>query len=266
MSLAPFQHFATDAIHAGQPPDPRTGAVVVPISLATTFYQESPGKMQTGYEYGRTNNPTRQAYEECIAKLENGKHGLAFSSGMAATTTLVHLLRPGDEIIGVDDIYGGTNRYFNRVAAPFSNLIITLSPLNDIDAFKNQISEKTKMIWLETPTNPTLKVIDIQSIATAAHEVNPNIIVVVDNTFLSPYFQRPLDLGADVVLHSVSKYINGHSDVIGGIVIVKSDELNTRLRFLQNGIGAVQSPFDSFLAMRGVKTLAVRMKQHAEMH
>jgi len=262
MSQPSYKHFGTDCIHAGQEPDPVTGAVMTPISLSTTFVQKSPGQ-HTGYEYARTGNPTRNAYEACVAKCENGKHGLAFASGLAATATLLHLLKSGDEIIAMDDMYGGTNRYFHKVAQPFANLKFNLVDLTDAEAFENAMNENIKMVWIETPTNPTLKISDIQVLSDIAHGINSDVIVVVDNTFLSPYFQRPLDFGADIVLHSVSKYINGHSDVIGGIVVTNSDEINEKLRFLQNGMGAIQGVFSSFLAMRGLKTLHVRMKQHA---
>eukprot|EP01095_Lingulamoeba_sp_RSL-Kostka_P005065 TRINITY_DN16428_c0_g1_i1.p1 TRINITY_DN16428_c0_g1~~TRINITY_DN16428_c0_g1_i1.p1 ORF type:complete len:417 (-),score=174.38 TRINITY_DN16428_c0_g1_i1:215-1384(-) len=262
MSQPSYKNFGTDCIHAGQEPDPVTGAVMTPISLSTTFVQKSPGQ-HTGYEYARTGNPTRNAYEACVAKCENGKHGLAFASGLAATATLLHLLKSGDEIIAMDDMYGGTNRYFHKVAQPFANLKFNLVDLTNLEAFESAMNENIKMVWIETPTNPTLKISDIQALSDIAHAVNSEVIVVVDNTFLSPYFQRPLDFGADIVLHSVSKYINGHSDVIGGIVITNSDEINEKLRFLQNGMGAIQGVFSSFLAMRGLKTLHVRMKQHA---
>jgi len=258
-----FEHFATDAIHAGQEPDKVTGAVMIPISLATTFVQSSPG-LHTGYEYARTGNPTRNAYEACVAKLENGKYAVAFASGLAATSNILHLLNSGDEIVGSDDMYGGTNRYFHKIAQPFANLKFKLADLTNLEEVENAITENTKILWIETPTNPTLKIIDIKAVSEIAHNKNKDILVVVDNTFLSPYFQRPLDLGADIVLHSVSKYINGHSDVIGGIVITNLEDVNTKLKFLQNGMGAIASAFDSFLVLRGLKTLHIRMERHGQ--
>jgi len=262
MSLPPFASFGTDAIHFGQAPDSVTGAVIIPLSLSTTFAQASPGA-HTGYEYARTGNPTRNAYEECVAKLENGKHGLAFASGLAATATILHLLKSGDEVVCGDDMYGGTNRYFNRIAAPHANISFKLVDMRNVEEVGAALSETTKLVWIETPTNPMLKIVDLAAVVPVIRAKAPNAIIVVDNTFLTPFFQRPLDFGVDLVLHSISKYINGHSDVIGGLVITKSDELNQRLRFLQNGMGAIQAPFDSYLALRGVKTLHLRMVQHA---
>jgi len=254
--------FATMAIHAGQPPDPVSGAVCVPISLATTYAQEAPGKHK-GFEYSRSGNPTRNAFEACVAALENGKHGLAFASGLAATSTIINSLAAGDHIIATDDVYGGTNRYFNRVAHPFSGVTCSLVDFTDLKNVEAAITPKTKLIWMETPTNPTLKISDIRACCKLAHEGGRNITVVVDNTFMSPYFQKPLDLGADIVMHSVTKYLNGHSDVVGGILVCKDDALATRLRYLQNAIGAVPAPFDCYMAMRGVKTLHLRMREHA---
>jgi len=260
MSQSPvYNNFATNCIHAGQFPDPTTGAVMPPISLSTTFQQASPGDHK-GYEYSRTGNPTRTQYENCVAALEKGKYGLAFASGSATTATILATLSPGDHVVSVDDVYGGTNRYFRRVSAPSSGVQFSFVDFNDDAAFEAAFTEKTKLVWLETPTNPTLKVVDIEKTAKAAHA--HNCLLVVDNTFLSPYFQNPLLLGADIVVHSVTKYINGHSDVVGGVAITNNEQVYTKLKFLQNGIGAVPSPFDCFMVMRGIKTLHLRMQQH----
>lgn len=253
---------ATKAIHAGQPPDQHTGAVMVPITLATTYAQESPGKYYPGgYEYSRSANPTRTAYEKAVSTLEGGKHGMAFSSGLAATATIIHLLKSGDHVITIDDVYGGTGRYFRSVVGPMSNIEFSFVDLLQPGALKANVKPgKTKMLWIETPTNPTMKIVDIAKLAKEGH--HHNLIVVVDNTFMSPYSQRPLTLGADISLNSVSKYINGHSDVIGGFVSVKDDALADKLRYYQNAVGAVPSPFDCYMAMRGLKTLPIRMEQH----
>jgi len=232
----------------------------MPINLSTTFQQKSPGVNQ-GYEYSRSGNPTRNSFEECVAALENGEWGLAFGSGMAATTSITHLLEHGDEIISVDDIYGGTLRYFSKIAVP-RGLQLKLVDFSTPGGLEAALTEKTKMIWIETPTNPNLKIIDIQEITSIAKK--HKCLTVVDNTFSSPYFQKPLDLGADLVMHSVTKYLNGHCDVLMGVVIGKDEELKDRLKFIQNAIGAVPSPFDCFLAMRGMKTLHLRMKCHEE--
>lgn len=253
------QGFTTLAIHAGQEPDPTTGAVTVPISLATTFVQERPG-VHKGFEYSRTGNPTRQAFERCIAAVENGKYGFAFASGSSATATILHLLEAGSHVISVDDVYGGTQRYFRRVAAVASNTTFSFVDFNVTGEFEAAITDKTKLVWLETPTNPTLKISDIQAVAAICKA--RNILLVVDNTFMTPYFQKPLDLGADLVVHSITKYINGHSDVVGGVIVTNSDVLREKLAFLQNGLGAVLSPFDSYMAMRGMKTLSLRMEAH----
>lgn len=250
--------FDTRAIHAGQEPDPVTGAVVTPISLATTFLQDSPGQHR-GYEYARSGNPTRKAYEDCLASVESGQFGLAFASGCVALTTILHLLKQGDHLISMDDIYGGSIRLMNDV---FQNKGIQTSfvDLTDLNAFEKAISEKTRMVWLETPTNPTMKLVDIEQICQIAKA--KNILVAVDNTFMSPVFQRPLELGADITYHSTSKYIGGHSDVIGGAIVVKDKDLADQLYFLQNAIGGVPSPFECFLCLRSLKTLAIRMKGH----
>jgi len=254
-----YNGFATACIHAGQPSDPQTGAVMVPIGLATTFHQESPG-VNKGYEYSRTGNPTRNAYEQCVAALENGKYGLAFASGSSSTATILAMFQTGDHVITVDDVYGGTNRYFKRVCSPASGVQFTFVDFTKEGALEAAFTPKTKLVWLETPTNPTLKVIDIEKTAKIAHA--HNCILVVDNTFLSPYFQRPLNLGADIVVHSVTKYINGHSDVVGGVIVTSNEDIYRKLKFLQNAIGAVPSPFDCYMVMRGIKTLHVRMKEH----
>jgi len=250
--------FETLTIHAGQQPDPTTGAIMTPIYQTSTYVQESPGKHK-GFEYSRTHNPTRNAYEANLAALEKGKHGLAFASGVAATATVMHLFKSGDHVICSDDVYGGTNRLFNRVIAN-NGIQFSMVDLADLNRLRESIKPNTRLVWVETPTNPTLKIIDIAAVAKVCHE--KKVLVAVDNTFMSPYFQKPITLGADIAMHSTTKFVNGHSDMVGGALIVNDDELNTKLRFLQNSIGAVQGPFDSWLAMRGLKTLAVRMKQH----
>ncbi|KAG9294212.1 hypothetical protein G9A89_021571 [Geosiphon pyriformis] len=252
--------FGTRAIHAGQEPDPHTGAVIPPISLSTTFQQSSIG-VHKGFEYSRSGNPTRQAFEEAVAALEKGKYALAFSSGSAVTATIVAALGSGGHIISVNDVYGGTFRYFTKVATNQgieTTFVDLLNPYNIESAFKHN----TKIVWVETPTNPTLRLVDIRTIARLTHR--HGAILVVDNTFMSPYFQNPLELGADVVVHSVTKYINGHSDVVMGVAITSNEEILEKLRFLQNAMGAVPSAFDCWLANRGLKTLHVRMRQHQE--
>jgi cystathionine gamma-lyase len=235
------------------------GAVIIPISLSTTFQQTSPGIHQ-GYEYARTSNPTRVSFENNVAALEGAKWGLAFASGSATTASIVSLLSAGDHVVAMDDLYGGTIRYMMRVATKF-NITFTFTDLTNPENLRNAIQPgKTKMLWLETPTNPLLRIADIEVLAKIAHE--HNLIVVVDNTFVSPYFQQPLKYGADIVVHSVTKYLNGHSDVVMGVAVGNDKDLHERLKFLQNSIGAIPSPFDSFLAIRGTKTLHVRMEQH----
>ncbi len=248
------------AIHAGQEPDPITGAVMPPIVLASTFAQKSPGQ-HSGFEYARTDNPTRRTLEQCAAALEGGAHGLAFSSGCAAMTTLLLTLEPGDHVVACDDVYGGTHRIMEKVMRP-KGIDVSWVDLTDLDAVDGALTEKTKLVWIESPTNPLLKVIDIAAVAERAHA--KGVMVGVDNTFATPMLQRPLELGADVVLHSTTKYLNGHSDVVGGMLITSDDSLNEQLRFLQNSVGAVQSAFDSFLVLRGLKTLPVRMARHCE--
>jgi len=251
---------ATLAIHGGQSPDPSTGAVMPPIYATSTYAQSSPGEHQ-GFEYSRTHNPTRFAYERCVASLEGGTRGFAFASGMAASSTVMELLDAGSHVVAMDDIYGGTFRLFERVRRRTAGLDFSFVDLTDLAAFEAAITPQTKMVWIETPTNPMLKIVDIAAVATIAKR--HGLIVVVDNTFASPMLQRPLRLGADLVLHSATKYLNGHSDMVGGMVVVGDDApLAEQMAFLQNSIGGVQGPFDSFLALRGLKTLPLRMKAH----
>lgn len=253
---------ATLAIHGGQSPDPGTGAVMPPIYATSTYAQASPGE-HTGFEYSRTQNPTRFAYERCVAALEGGSRAFAFASGMAATATVLELLDSGDHLIAMDDLYGGSYRLFERVRRRSAGLGFSFIDLTDPGAFEAAITSKTKMVWIETPTNPMLKIVDIAAIAKIASK--RGLLVVVDNTFASPMLQRPLTMGADIVVHSATKYLNGHSDMVGGIAVVGADtELAERLAFLQNSAGAVQGPFDSFLALRGLKTLHLRMQAHCD--
>jgi cystathionine gamma-lyase len=254
------QGFGTLAIHAGQAPDPQTGAVMVPIYQTSTYAQESPGKHR-GYEYSRTHNPTRTAYQECVAALEGGKYALAFASGLATTSTILQSLKAGDHVVVCDDVYGGTFRICDKV---YRNLGIEFSyvDLSDLNKARAAFKPNTKLLWMESPTNPMLKVLDIQALCALARE--KGAVSVVDNTFMSSYFQKPLSLGADVVMHSVTKYMNGHSDVVGGILVTSRDDLHERYRFLQNASGAVPAPMDCFLVMRGLKTLHVRMERHAQ--
>ena len=251
---------ATLAIHGGQSPDPSTGAVMPPIYATSTYAQTSPGVHQ-GFEYSRTHNPTRFAYERCVAMLEGGSRGFAFASGMAATSTVIELLDAGSHVVAMDDIYGGSFRLFERVRRRTAGLDFSFVDLTDLAAFEAAITPKTKMVWIETPTNPMLKIVDIAAVAAIAKR--HGLIVVVDNTFASPMLQRPLALGADIVVHSATKYLNGHSDMVGGMAVVGDNaELAEQMAFLQNAIGGVQGPFDSFLALRGLKTLPLRMKAH----
>ncbi|HVJ39321.1 MAG TPA: cystathionine gamma-synthase [Stenotrophomonas sp.] len=253
---------ATLAIHGGQAPDPSTGAVMPPIYATSTYAQSSPGEHQ-GFEYSRTHNPTRFAYERCVAALEGGSRGYAFASGMAATSTVMELLDSGDHVVAMDDLYGGSYRLFERVRRRSAGLDFSFVDLTDPSAFEAAITSKTKMVWIETPTNPMLKIVDIAAIAAIARK--HGLLVVVDNTFASPMLQRPLELGADLVVHSATKYLNGHSDMVGGIAVVGDNaDLAERMAFLQNSIGGVQGPFDSFLALRGLKTLPLRMRAHCE--
>jgi cystathionine gamma-lyase len=252
----------TRAIHAGQHPDPSTGAVMPPIYATSTYAQSSPGVHQ-GFEYSRTHNPTRFAYERCIAGLEGGSRGFAFASGLAATSTILELLDSGSHVICMDDVYGGTYRLFERVRRRSAGLDFSFVDLTDPAAFEAAIRPNTRMVWVETPTNPMLKIVDLRAIAAIAKR--HGLLMVADNTFASPILQRPLEHGADIVMHSATKYLNGHSDMVGGIAVVGDDvELAEKMAFLQNSVGAVQGPFDSFLALRGLKTLHLRMRAHCE--
>jgi cystathionine gamma-lyase len=250
--------FSTRAIHAGQSPDPTTGAIMTPVYLSSTYVQESPG-VHKGWEYSRTHNPTRRAFEDCLASLEGGTHGFAFASGCAATTTVLHLLKNGDHVIAGDDMYGGTFRLFDKVLR-HDGMQFSYVDLTNPENFAKAIQPNTKMVWLETPTNPTLKLVDIRKIAAEAKK--HGILVAVDNTFMSPYFQRPLSLGADIVVHSVTKYIGGHSDVVGGAMVTNRPEIAERIQFLTNSMGGIQATFDAFLCLRSLKTLPIRMKAH----
>jgi len=254
------KHLDTLAIHAGQEPDPVSGAVMTPIVLASTFAQEGPGKHK-GFEYARTGNPTRATLERCLAALEGAAHGVCFASGCAAMTTLLHTLRPGDHIVASDDVYGGSFRILDKVMKPMG-ITTTQVDMTDPGKVEAAITDATKMVWVETPTNPMLKLVDIAAVAKVGKA--KGAVVVVDNTFATPMLQRPLSLGADVVLHSTTKYLNGHSDVVGGVLVTSDDALAERLRFLQNSIGAVQGPFDSYMVLRGLKTLPVRMERHCK--
>ncbi len=247
----------TLAVHAGQPPDPVSGAVMVPIVLSTTFAQSAPGQHQ-GFEYGRSGNPTRNALEACIASLEGGDHGFAFASGLGASTTVLSSLAPGDHVLSGDDVYGGTFRLMDKVMRPLG-IDSSRVDMVDLDAVARAMRPRTKLVWLETPTNPMLKIFDIAAICEIARRHGAHVIV--DNTFATPVLQRPLELGATAVLHSATKYLNGHSDVIGGAIVTSHPELAERLRFLQNAMGAVPSPFDCYLVLRGLKTLGVRVRQ-----
>ena len=247
--------FETRAIHEGQEPDPATGAVTVPIYQTSTYVQEAVGEHK-GYDYSRTANPTRRALELCLSSLESAEHGFGFSSGMGATTTAMHLVSPGERVVAVNDVYGGTYRLFSKVYEP-KGYEFAFAPAGEIAA---AIDERTRLVWLESPTNPLLNVVDIRAVAEAAHAAGA--VVVVDNTFATPYLQRPLELGADIVVHSTTKYLGGHSDLVGGFACTNDPTIAERLAFLQNSLGAVPGPFDSWLVLRGLKTLALRMRQH----
>jgi len=251
--------FSTRAIHAGQQHDPTTGAVMVPIYATSTYAQESPGTHK-GFEYSRSQNPTRMAFERCIADLESGSHGFAFASGLAAIATILELLDSGAHVIATDDLYGGSFRLFEQVRKRSAALQFSFVDMSDVSAIEAAIRPNTRMIWIETPTNPLLRLADLAAIATLARK--HRLMAVADNTFASPYVQRPLESGIDIVMHSTTKYLNGHSDIIGGCVVVNTDELGEKLKFLQNAIGSIAGPFDSFLALRGLKTLALRMERH----
>jgi cystathionine gamma-synthase len=253
--------FETRAIHEGQEPDPATGAVVVPIYQTSTFAQEAVGQHK-GYDYSRVANPTRTALQICLASLESAEHGVAFASGMAAVTTVLHLVHPSERIVSVNDVYGGVYRILSQVYEPKGYDVTFLSAEQINEGLGAHIDERTRIVWLETPTNPLLNVIDIEAAANAAHEVGA--MVVVDNTFATPYLQRPLELGADIVLHSMTKYIGGHSDLMGGFVATNDPTIAERLYFLQKSLGGILGPFEAWLALRGLKTLAVRMERHSQ--
>ncbi len=252
--------FDTRAIHVGQAPDPDTGAVIVPIYQTSTYAQKAVGEFR--YDYARTANPTRDALQECLASLEGARHGLAFASGMAATTTIMHLLDPGRRVVSVNDVYGGTYRLFSKVYEPKGYRFTYVTPEQCNTELAAHLGDDTALVWLESPTNPLLNVIDLRAAADAAHAAGA--IVVVDNTFASPYLQRPLEHGADIVVHSTTKYLGGHSDVVGGFAATNDDGIAERLGFLQNSLGAVPGPFDAWLVLRGLKTLGVRMRAHCE--
>ena len=265
MSKEKSHGFATRAIHAGQPPDPTTGAIMTPIYQTSTYVQQSPG-VHKGFDYARSINPTRLAYERCIADLEHGARGFAFASGLAAMATVLELLDSGAHLIASDDLYGGTFRLFERVRRRSANLDFTFVDLTNVSRLKEAIKENTRMVWVETPSNPLLKLVDLEGVARFAAE--NKLLSICDNTFASPWIQRPLELGFDLVVHSATKYLNGHSDIVGGVAVVgdrpELAPIIDRLAFLQNAVGAVAGPFDSFLAMRGLKTLALRMERHCQ--
>lgn len=253
--------FGTRCIHAGQTPDPSTGAIMTPIYATSTYVQKSPGVHQ-GYEYSRTHNPTRGAYERCIASLEGGTHGFAFASGLAAAGTVLELLDSGDHVVAMDDLYGGTFRLFERVRKRSAGLSFSFVDLSRPEALAAAITPKSRMVWIETPTNPMLKLTDLEAVCAMARQ--HGLISVVDNTFASPVLQRPLEFGADIVLHSATKYLNGHSDIVGGVLVTGRADLAERLGFLQNAVGGIQGPFDSFLVLRGLKTLHLRVERSCD--
>lgn len=253
--------FATRTVHAGQTPDPYTGAVVTPIYATSTYVQSSPGVHQ-GFEYARSQNPTRFAYERCIAVLEGGDAGFAFASGLAASATVLELLDSGDHVVALDDLYGGSRRLFEQIRRRSAGLTFSYSDLRDRAALERVLQANTKMIWLETPSNPLLRLVDLALVAEVAQQ--RGILTVADNTFATPWTQRPLEYGFDIVLHSATKYLNGHSDIINGVLVCRGAALTERLTYLQNALGAIASPFDSFLALRGLKTLALRMERHSQ--
>ncbi|WP_288956282.1 cystathionine gamma-synthase [uncultured Polaribacter sp.] len=254
--------FNTKTIHGGQKPEEATGSVMPPVFLTSTFAQSSPGNHK-GYAYGRGTNPTRTALENSFAAIENGTHGFAFASGMAAIDCVLRLLKPGDEVIAGDDLYGGTYRMFTQLFQKYG-LEFSYVDMDDVKNVSDAITQKTKLIWIETPTNPLMKIADIESISSSVKEVNSNIIVAVDNTFATPYLQKPLDLGADIVMHSATKYLGGHSDLLMGALMVKDEKLAKEIHFIQFAAGAIAAPMDSFLALRGIKTLHIRMQRHCE--
>ncbi|MGH8103214.1 MAG: trans-sulfuration enzyme family protein, partial [bacterium] len=252
--------FETKAIHVGQEPDPATGAVIPPIYMTSTYVQEAPGKHK-GYDYSRTANPTRRALEHCIAALEGGRFGLGFSSGMGAINTVLNLLQSGDHVVAGDDLYGGTRRILNQVYRQFG-ISVTYVDATEADRVKAAMTPKTKLVFAESPTNPLMKIVDLSAIAAVTHSGGSRL--VVDNTFATPYLQRPLDFGADIVVHSATKYLGGHSDVVGGLLVLNDETTAKRLAFYQNAVGAVPSPMDCWLVLRGLKTLAVRMERHCD--
>ncbi|OBS14608.1 cystathionine gamma-synthase [Elizabethkingia miricola] len=253
--------FNTKVIHGNQHAEPHTGSVNVPIFLTSTFAQKSPGQLRAGYEYSRGANPTRQALEDALASIENGARGLAFGSGLAAIDCVLKLLNPGDEVIAVDDLYGGTYRMFTRLFEKYQ-LKFTFVNFDDVSKIADLINDKTKLIWLETPTNPLMKLVDIKAVADLIQ--GKDILLAVDNTFASPYLQQPLDLGADIIMHSATKYLGGHSDVVAGALVAKTEELGEKLHFIQFASGGILGPHDSYLVLRGIKTLALRMQRHSE--
>ncbi|WP_407479318.1 cystathionine gamma-synthase [Elizabethkingia miricola] len=253
--------FNTKVIHGNQHAEPHTGSVNVPVFLTSTFAQKSPGQLRAGYEYSRGANPTRQALEDALASIENGARGLAFGSGLAAIDCVLKLLNPGDEVIAVDDLYGGTYRMFTRLFEKYQ-LKFTFVNFDDVSKIADLINDKTKLIWLETPTNPLMKLVDIKAVADLIQE--KDILLAVDNTFASPYLQQPLDLGADIIMHSATKYLGGHSDVVAGALVAKTEELGEKLHFIQFASGGILGPHDSYLVLRGIKTLALRMQRHSE--
>ncbi|MCB0877713.1 MAG: cystathionine gamma-synthase [Thermoleophilia bacterium] len=255
------QAFGTRAIHAGQDPDPATGAVIAPVYLNSTYVQHGVGDF-AGYDYSRTDNPTRRALEIQLAALEDGDHGIAFASGMAATSTVLQTLSPGDHVLCINDTYGGTYRLFTKVLERHAGLDFTFVEMRDMDAIAAAMTDRTRLVWVETPTNPLLNVVDIEAIASVAHARRARL--AVDNTFATPFLQQPLTLGADIVAHSMTKYLGGHSDVVGGALVTNDDQLAEELRFLQNAVGAIPGPMDSWLVTRGLKTLHVRMERHCE--
>ena len=255
--------FETLAIHAGQEPDPNNGAVMTPVYFTSTYMQDGVGKPRQGYEYSRTMNPTRKALQDCLAALEGGNYGLAFASGLAATDTVIRLLSANAHVLAGNDVYGGTFRLFDTVLRRF-NLDFTFADTTDPESVAEAMTPSTRLVWLETPTNPYLRITDLRAVAEIVHSHENNPLLVVDNTFATPYLQRPLELGADVVVHSITKYLGGHSDVVGGAVIVKDKDLAEKLAFLQNAVGAVPGPMDCFLVLRGLKTLHLRMDRHFE--
>src|SRR5438552_14443602 len=252
--------FETRAIHAGQEPDPATSALITPIYQTSTFVQEAVGKHK-GYDYARVATPTRTALQECLASLENAQHGIAFSSGLGATTTVMHLVDPGQRVVLIADVYGGVYRMTSQVYEP-KGYLFDYVPADEFPNLREHLDENTRIVWIESPSNPMLNIVDIRAAAEAAHEVGA--ILIVDNTFATPYLQRPLDLGADIVVHSTTKYLRGHSDTVGGFVATNDPTIAERLYFLQKSLGAVPGPFDSWLVLRGIKTLALRMRRHCE--